>query len=132
MHLIAQLPLGTDAIGIANQQHSQHQFRINVNCNSCWTQLPSSSIPVAPQMITKRHQRQHETQSEKRRDQNRYASAPGWLGVRGTRQIQDVPLILLSATSCQRGSQLRSSSLSSFPPTVLPVARNPPPPRLDS
>jgi hypothetical protein len=29
MHLIAQLPLGTDAIGVANQQHSQHQFRIN-------------------------------------------------------------------------------------------------------
>jgi hypothetical protein len=52
MHLIAQLPLGTDAIGIANQQHSQHRFRINVNCNSCWTQLPSSSIPFAPQMIT--------------------------------------------------------------------------------
>jgi len=29
MHLIAQPPLGPDAVGIANQQHSQHQFRIN-------------------------------------------------------------------------------------------------------
>jgi hypothetical protein len=29
MDLIAQPPLGTDAVGIANQEHSQHQFRIN-------------------------------------------------------------------------------------------------------
>jgi hypothetical protein len=29
MHLIAQLPLGPDAIGVSNQQHPQHQFRIN-------------------------------------------------------------------------------------------------------
>jgi hypothetical protein len=29
MHLIAQLPLGTNAISVANEQHPQHQFRIN-------------------------------------------------------------------------------------------------------
>jgi hypothetical protein len=29
MHLIVQLPLGTNAIGVANEQHPQHQFRIN-------------------------------------------------------------------------------------------------------
>src|SRR3984893_7658121 len=129
MHLIAQLPLGTDAIGIANQQHSQHhQCKLQQLLDPVTEFIDSLRTPND----NERHQRQHETQFEKRRDQNRYASAPGWLGVRGTRQIQDVPLILLSATSCQRGSQLRSSSLSSFPPTVLPVARNPPPPRLDS